>query len=117
LDSSQRQEARDQRLAAADGLVHDGSHVTQVTLARIWIVKSIFDLRPHNRERRAQLVGGIRDEAALTRKRLVEAIEHRVERVGELSQLVGGALERDPLTKIALGCDPPRRRRYPGHRP
>ena len=45
-------------------------------------------------ERRAQLVRGVRDEAALRALGLVERLEHRVERAGEARELVVAARAR-----------------------
>ena len=66
---------------------------------------------PVDRQRRAQLVRGVGDEPPLPVERAVEPLEHRVERVGELLDLVVGAGQRDPLVQPAVGVRPSAMRR------
>src|SRR5262249_44262318 len=56
LPARERQQARDQRLAAADRIVDYGRHLAKLALAGGGIVEALLDLGPHDRERGAQLV-------------------------------------------------------------
>ena len=47
-----------------------------------------LELGPERRERRAQLVARVGDEAALSREPLLEAVEHVVQRLAETVDLV-----------------------------
>ena len=58
-------------------------------------------------------MGGVGDEPALRGERAVQAFQQRVDRVGEVFQLVTGAVDGEPLVQ-AVGGDPPRGR---GHYP
>jgi hypothetical protein len=64
----------------------------------------------------AQLVGGVVDHLALGGERPVEAAEHVVDGVGEVAQLVAGAVEGDAARQVG-GADLPRGRRDPVDRP
>ena len=57
------------------------------------------DLGAHHGQRRAQLVRGVGHEALLGLERRAEPVEHRVEGVGELGDLVVGAGVADPLVE------------------
>lgn len=61
-----------------------------------------------DRERAAQLVRGVVDELALGAERLVEPVQHGVHRVGEVAQLVLGALQLDAFREVG-GLDLRRR--------
>ena len=56
-----------------------------------------------DRQQRAQLVGGVGDEAALAIKRGFQPVEHRVEGVCQLPQLTTGPAQGDPLVQARLG--------------
>jgi len=56
----------------------------------------------------AQLVAGVGDELPLERERLVEPVEHRVEHVPELGDLVVAG-ELDPAREVVGGLDRARR--------
>jgi hypothetical protein len=56
-----------------------------------------LQLGAQQREWAAQLVAGVGDEAALAIERLLEPVEHLVERDREVLQLVAGARDRKPL--------------------
>ena len=49
------------------------------------------DLGAHGRQRGAQLVGGVGDEPVLLLDAVLDAVEHRVQRGGEVGDLVAGA--------------------------
>ena len=63
-----------------------------------------LQLRAQERERRAQLVARVGDEAALAPQALVEAVEHRVQRLTESRDLVGGGGNRQAAAR-GLGRD------------
>ncbi len=71
-----------------------------------------LELRAQERERRPQLVAGVRDEGALAEQRSLEPGEHRVERVSEPLDLVPRPRHGQPLAR-PLGRD---RRRPAPHR-
>ena len=80
--------------------------ITAAAVARLSSVASgvgerEVEVRLDDRERRAQLVRRVGDEAPLRRERRGRAGEHRVERVGEPLQLVVGPVERDPARQLA----------------
>ena len=59
-------------------------------------------------DRRAQLVRGVGDELALGGDRALERVEHRVEVLGQLADLVVG-LDLDPAAEVLGGGDVARR--------
>lgn len=61
-----------------------------------------------DRERAAQLVRGVVDELALGAEGLVEPVEHRVHRVGEVAEFVLRAVQADALRQVG-GLDLGRR--------
>ena len=63
------------------------------------------DVRLQARERRAQLVGRVGDEAPLRLERLLERSEHRVERRAEARELAAASLG-NALARLARLCDP-----------
>ena len=60
------------------------------------------DRRAHDRERGAQLVGGVGDEPLLALERGLEPAEHLVERLGQFAELVAGAAQRDPRREVVF---------------
>jgi len=85
----QGQQGLDQLL----GLVHRGAHSGQGRLELCGSAggpgQAHVDQRAHLGQRCAQLVRGVGHEPALAGERRVQPGEHRVERVGQLLQLVG----------------------------
>ena len=59
--------------------------------------------RAHRRERRPQLVRGVRDEAPLRLERALEPAEQPVDRVAELAQFVAGPPQVEPLVEVRGG--------------
>ncbi len=94
------QQRLDQPLAAVDRLTHRLAHRAQLADARVAVRQRDVDLGAHDRQRRAQLVRGARDEPPLARERPVETLEHPIEGVRELLELVGGAAQVDPLAEV-----------------
>ncbi len=62
-----------------------------------------LQLGPERRERRAQLVAGVRDETTLALETRVEPAEHRVERLAETSDLVLRRRQREPSARRGRG--------------
>jgi len=58
------------------------------------------------RERRAQFVGGVRQETALAGQQRGQPVDHVVERGGKVGQFVVAAYLRHPLVEIASGDGP-----------
>ena len=61
-----------------------------------------LDHRADDRVRRAQLVRGVGGEAALLVDRALHAIEHRVEGVGEVGELVARPGQRDAVVEVTV---------------
>jgi hypothetical protein len=64
--------------------------------------------RPVDRQRGAQLVRGVRDEAALAVERPGQPFQHRVEGVGQLLDVVAGPRVRDPFGEVVAVRHPAR---------
>ena len=62
--------------------------------------RRLLEAQPQPRERRAQLVRGVRDERLLAAEHVADAIGHVVERACERA-LLGRALERDARVEVA----------------
>ena len=132
LAPREREQRVEQRLAAVGRVPHRGR---EGLLPSGGVVprQGEVGLGPHDRERRAQLVGHVRRKRPLGAEGLVETADHAVEGVGELLQLVVGPVERDPLVEVLLrqrlrpggqaadgperpaGGDPPAPDREPDH--
>ncbi len=91
---------------------HPLAHPPQLAGIGVGVVERDVDLGADRGQRGAQLVAGVGDEPALRGKPGLQAIEHRVEGVGELADLVPGTVERQPLVEPLVG-DPAGRS---GHR-
>src|ERR1700722_17574405 len=70
---------------------------------------SHVDKRAHGGERGPQFVRSVGHEPALAVEGSVETIQHVVEGVGQLFELVVGSVETDPLVETLLGGSPGRR--------
>ena len=92
LAAGQHHQRVEQHLRAVGGLEHRLAHLAQVGDVGVRVGERDLDLGADDRQRRAQLVRGIGDEAALAVERAGEPVEHPVDRVGELAQLVVRAL-------------------------
>jgi hypothetical protein len=84
----------DQAGHAGGGPVDAAGGDTAVLLVRVLRREDGVDVGADDRRRAAQLVGGVVDELALGAESLVEAVEHGVDGVGEVAQLVLGAVRR-----------------------
>ncbi len=101
LAFGQDKEPRDHVLAAHDGGPDRVGHAPQVVARRLGVGERDVDFGAHDGQRRAQLVRGVGHERALRVEGRFEARQHGVEGVGELAQLVVGALHGDALVKRA----------------
>jgi hypothetical protein len=98
----QRQQRLDHGLGLVDGPADAHGHVLQLLGIPARLGQRDVDGGAHDGQRGAQLVRGVRDEAALGGERAVEAFQHVVERVGELLELVLGAGEGQPLPQVLV---------------
>ena len=85
-------------------------------LAGILLVLEQLELAAQDRQRRSQLVRGVRDEVALTAERQLEPVEHAIEGVGEHADLVPAPTESAAPAEVA-GLDARGDRRHPPQRP
>jgi hypothetical protein len=73
-------------------------------LAGLRVLQGDLDEGAVDGQRGAELVGGVGDEAALAVEGgAVEALQHGVEGVGEVLELVVGAVQGDALLQVAVG--------------
>ena len=70
---------------------HETRDPRHVLARHVGLASQHLELAPHHGQRRAQLVRRVRHERALARERVVQAVEHVVERLGEKADLVAGA--------------------------
>ena len=135
LAAGQHQQALDQPLAPVDRVPYRLAHLAQLAPAGLGIGERHVDLGAHDRQRRPQLVRGVGDEVPLALEGVVEPLEHPVEGVGQLLELVRRPAERDPLAQVlprhapgrpgdppqraqgAAGQQPPRHDRHQRHHP
>ena len=67
---------------------------------KLAVAREHLDVRPQARQRRAELVRGVRDELAARARRFLEGAEHHVEAAREAGQLVP-SLDLDPLGQVS----------------
>ena len=96
------QQYLDEPLGVIDGLADFGGHRHQLLARRLRLGEDDVHRGAHDGQRRAQLMAGVGDELPLAGERAVEPFEHRVEGVGELTQLVARALQGDALGQVLL---------------
>jgi hypothetical protein len=82
------QQCLDEPLGVIDGLADFGGYRHQLVAGRLRLGEHDVDGGAHEGQRRAQLMACVGDELPLAGERAVEPFEHRVEGVGELTQLV-----------------------------
>ena len=90
--------------------------IDQLAVAVVRIVAGDLEQCLRDRQRGAQLVGGIGCESLLFGDVRLEPCEEAVDGVGEILQLVTGPGEREALVQVALG-DLPCGRRHRAQRP
>jgi hypothetical protein len=92
-----RESSLDHLDAASVGVVQPGEQLPHVL--RGGIGQRHVEHRPLDRIGRAQLVGGVGGEPALFVERSLQPVEHRIEGVGELAELIVPAAELHPLVE------------------
>ncbi len=103
-----------QRLGEVDrSSIDDSKSFDEFVAVPIRIVAGDVEKDLRDRQRRAELVGGVGRESPLLGVVRFQPSEHGVEAVGELPELVIAALQVDPVGQRAAG-DPARRVRDPG---
>ena len=120
----QDQQRLDHVLGPVDGPADAGGHVLELAGGAVRLGQDDVDGGAHHGQRGAQLVRGVRDEPALRGERQVESLQHVVEGVGQLLELVLGPGQREPLAQVLVGGaagglgDRPHRPQHPaGHVP
>ena len=93
----EREQVVDRPAHPVDLLVH--AHEDPARRRREVAAQAHVELRAHHGERRAEVVRGVGDQALLLRDAVLQAVEHRVERHGQMGELVGAAGHRDPLAE------------------
>ena len=89
---------QEQRFGEVDRSGVDGVEaVDELAVVAVRILAGDFEQRLRDRQRGAQLVGGVGGEPLLLGDVGFEPLEHGVERVGELAELVFSAGEPDPV--------------------
>jgi hypothetical protein len=83
--------AREQLLAGSPQCLRTG----------VWVGEGDLEQCALQRERRSEFVGGVGDELALRSEGGFQAAKQLVERVGEMLELVVGALEREASVQVA----------------
>ena len=124
LVAGEDEQRADEVLGVIDRGADVGRHAAQVGGRAGGVVQHDVDGRAHDRERGAQLMGGVGDEALLALERGLEPVEHLVEGLGQFVEFVAGAAQRDPRRQVVLrggagGCGDPvhRAQRAPGGDP
>ncbi len=89
---------QEQRFGEVDRSGVDGVEaVDELAVVAVRIVAGDVEKRLRDRQRGAQLVGGVGGESLLFGDVRFEPREHGVEGVGELAELVAAALQLDPV--------------------
>jgi hypothetical protein len=102
LAAGEHEQRVDQAVGAFGGIAYDPSHAAELGDVRLVVAERHVDLGAHDRQRGAQLVRGIRDEAFLRLERARQPVQHRVERPRELGYLVVRAGVTDALVERFL---------------
>ncbi len=93
----------DHALGPVDRAPHAHGHVLELHHGRGRLGQGHVDRGAHHGQRRTELVRGVGHKAALGGERRVQALQHAVEGVGQLLQLVPGSGQREPLAQVLLG--------------
>ena len=111
----EQEQILDQPLHAIDLGARDPLHAPDLVGVRILLHGQDLELAAEDRQRRPQLVRGVGQERVLPSERLLQRVEHLVERPGQDADLVVAAAELHPRTEVAL-LDPPGHARHPAQR-
>jgi len=103
VGAGQDEQRVDEPLAVPDRLADLGGHGDQFVDRRARLGQDDVGSGAHQGQGGAQFVAGVGDELALGAERAVEALQHRVEGVGQLAELVARALQGDALRQVVLG--------------
>ena len=87
LAAGQQEQPGDQVVRPPGGLADHLAHPPELGDVRVRVGEGHVDLGPQHRQRRAQLVAGVGDEAALRVERRLQPVEHRVEARGQIGHL------------------------------
>jgi hypothetical protein len=124
LAAGQREQAGDEPFLLLARCQRPFAGRSERGVARLAVAQRDLEQGPLPRQRRAQLVRGVRDELALRPERGVQPAEQLIEGVAQLLELVVGTGHRDPLVQAAGreaargGGDRAQRAEYPpGHQP
>ena len=124
LVSREDEQRGDELLGVVDGGADVGRHAAEVGGGAVGVVEYDVDGCAHDGERGAQLVGGVGDEPPLAVEGALEPVEHVVEGLGQLVELVAWSAQRDPCRQVAFrrgaggGGDPVQRAQHaPGDDP
>ena len=109
LAAGQQEQPGDQLVRPPGGLPDHLAHPPELGDVRVGVGEGHVDLGPQHRQRRAQLVAGVGDEAALRVERRLQPVEHGVETGGQVGHLAPGVPQRQPGVE-RLGRQPARRR-------
>ena len=85
-----------------DGRADVGRHAAEVGGGAVGVVEYDVDGCSHDGERGTQLVRGVGDEPPLAVEGALEPVEHVVEGLGQLVELVARTLQRDPRREVAF---------------
>ena len=102
--ASEHEQYLDEPLGVVYGLADLGGHRHQLVARRRRFGEDDVDRGAHQSQRRAQLMARVGDELPLAGEGAVEPLEHGVEGVGELAQLVARSLQSDALGQVLLAC-------------
>ena len=110
LRAREREQRLDEALGAVQRVVDGFGHRAQLRVGGLRVGERHLELGAHDGQRRAQLVRRVGHEAPLAGEGAGQALEHRVEGVGQLLELVARALQRDALVERVLrdAAAPPR---------
>ena len=90
------------RSVAVGRVAHRLGHLAQLGVRGVGVGERDVELGADHAQRRAQLVRGVGHEAPLAGERGRQALEHPVEGVGQLLELVARALQGDALAEVVL---------------
>ncbi len=99
VDLREREQVVDRAAHPVDFLAHALEHVALGGRERA-AAQIDIELGAHDGQRRAQLVGRVGDEPLLLGDALLEAVEHRVQGHGEVTDLVGRPRHGDPFVQV-----------------
>ncbi|SIH94074.1 Uncharacterised protein [Mycobacteroides abscessus subsp. abscessus] len=98
---------QEQRLGECDRAGVDGPEPVEVAAhVPVGVLCGDVEDRLRDRQRGPQFVGGVRGEALLLTDVGLDAVEHRIEDVGEFADLVAAPAHPDPMRELTAGHAP-----------